>query len=166
MTKQKLRRPPPGYMAEHIFAAMKLTVYLFQCWPLFCRSCPFAPQPVLPTSSETWAGEVNGNWVFSTHVDASKKKGFRPNGLRSRAVQQRNCPKGPGSAGGCLGIVVHGSKLCVLCGQLLPLRVGFRLYRWFLWCGMSQVAANTSFEQIGKIPKCIYPKTILRTFHF
>ena len=74
MTKEKLRRPPPSYMAEHIFAAMKLTVYLFQCRPLFCRSCPFAPQPVLPTSSETWAGEVNGNWVFSTHVGRVRKK--------------------------------------------------------------------------------------------
>lgn len=75
-----------------------------------CRSCPFAPQPVLPTSSETWAGEVNGNWVFSSNVHARKK--VPCTGLR-RTVQQRNRPKGLGCRW-FLGIAVHGSKLCVL----------------------------------------------------
>lgn len=164
MTKEKLRRPPPGYMAEHIFAAMKLTVYLFQCWPLFCRSCPFAPQPVLPTSSETWAGEVNGNWVFSTHVDASEKRFPRFRSER-RAVQQRNRPKGRFGAGTCLGIVVHGSQLGVLV-NFCRSSAGFRLFYiddfyGVVWTRWPQALP---LNRLGRSPNA--SKTILRTFHF
>ena len=94
MTKEKIRRPPPGYMAEHILQRWSWRSICFNADLSFAGAAPLRPSqsclhPVR-LGPEKWM-EIGSFPPMSTRP----KKGFPTQRSEPpRAVQQRNRPKG------------------------------------------------------------------------